>query len=178
MRHSHRAKLFEQLYEHIVALLNKEEDSPEFRNLLNIVGKPSSKYDVGPHRFYGFHKFGFDMTYETSLRVFYTCTFEFDTAGTRSREVQQYRGSLPMGIRWTDSCAEVERKFGVKPESPGGWVPGCQSASCDAKSRASSFWQHYECPPYRYTLIFEREEGGLGLLGMRLLGRDVAANET
>jgi hypothetical protein len=168
LRHSHRARIFEHLYEPIVALYNKCEDSTEFKNLLDLVGSPSSQFDVGHHRFYNFYKFGFILQYEKSLNIFSSITFEYDTAGTRAREVERYKGALPAAIMWSDSCAEVERKLGTKPERAG-WVSGCDSSSCDPRSQASDYWQHYECPPFRYTLIFESEEQGLSLLAMRLL---------
>jgi hypothetical protein len=156
------------LCELVMELIGKRDDSPEFQNFLRVVGEPSTVDKVGSMKSYSFYQLGLDFDYETVRQSFDSITFELDTAGIRSGEIQPYTHDLPVGIKLTDSCAEVERKLGVKPESSY-WVEGCQSSHCDAKSRASDYWQHYQVPPYYFTFIFDSPEGGLHLLGVDLL---------
>jgi hypothetical protein len=149
----------EDLFIQLVSLLHKPDDSEEFERLIEVIGKPIRQYDIRSHRFCGLN-----LTYDIAHEGFNHVTFHFDTAGVRSGGINPYRGNLPCGIMWTDSCLIAEQKLGVKPERAG-WVPGCD-CSVDPKSRASNYWQHYGVPPFHFTLIFESEEGGLGLVGM------------
>jgi hypothetical protein len=176
MRHSDQAKIFEKLYERIIPLFRKANDSWEFAQLLDLVGMAPDESVARGYRFYNYWNFGFILIYDVPARRFRSVGFEYDTAGTRAREVNQYKGDLPAGIKWSDSCTEVERKLGIKPVHAG-WDRGCDSASCDAESRASSYSQRYECPPYQYNLTFGTDKGGLGHLEMRTLAKTIAANE-
>ena len=158
-------------------LFGKRDTSGEFLRVLALAGELSETYEIRTTRFYNFRQSGLDIWYELERESFYSIGFEFDTAGVRSGGIKPYEGDLPAGIKRSDSCEEVERKLGTKPEHSG-WVRGCQSSSCDVKSRASSYWQHYTVPPYHFTIIFDSPEGGLHLLGMRLLSHEKAADKT
>jgi hypothetical protein len=150
----------------VSVLLNKRADCPEFSNLIQSIGNPIRQYETRSHRFYDFHQCGLNLSYCISHEEFDSIVFHFDTAGVRSGHIKPYVGDLPAGIKWTDSCSVAEHKLGTKPERVG-WVAGCDSASCDARSRASDFWQHYDVPPFHYTLVFESDQGGLGMVSMR-----------
>jgi len=163
MKHARRVQFCDDLYARVFELLGKREDSNEYQKFVHIMGKPCHNSAAGPYRVFSFHKLGLLIDYDTRLEGFSSITFQFDTASVRLGTVTPYRGGLPFDIKRTDDVYEVERKVGVKPESAG-WVKGCQSPSCDAKSRASDYWQHYDVPPYRLTAIFDSPHDGLGML--------------
>ncbi len=149
----------------VTDVLNKSKKSEEFKTLLAAVGDPSRQFEVGPARFYDFHQCGLDLTYHVEHDKFWMATFEYDTAGVRSGEVHKYNGDLPGGIEWSDSCAVVDQKLGIKAYDEG-WVSGCTSTSCDIKSRNADYWKHYQLAKYEMTLIFESDEGGLGMVSL------------
>jgi len=149
----------------VTGVLHKSEDSSEFRALLTAAGDPSHKFEVGTVRFYNFAQCGLDLTYHMEHDKFWMATFEYDTAGVRAGEVQKYTGDLPAGIRWSDTCNEVEEKLGIMAYREG-WVPGCTSHHCDIKSRNADYWKHYHFAHYEMTLIFESEDTGLGMVSL------------
>jgi hypothetical protein len=164
-----RAMVFALLYERAMAILNESEDSSQFNRFLELVGEPSNQYDIRTHRTFDFYKFGISLGYEISLKRFFLVEFMFDTHGIRDGDVERYEGTLPMGLKWSDSGAEAEAKFGIAPKSAR-WIQGCQHSSCDAKNQECHFRQKYVKSSLHYTLIFENAEGGLGFVGVSTPG--------
>lgn len=152
------------LYDHTVELLGKYHDGPELAEFMRLIGRPTDIGSTRTSKFFYYWDLGFSIT--SISGVIAMATFCHDTASIRSGREAKYSGYLPAGIQWTDTCKQAEEKLGRSPESVG-WVRGCQSESCDEISRASDFWQHYEIPPFHYTLIFRNEKDGLGLLAVR-----------
>jgi hypothetical protein len=107
--------------------------------------------------------------YNLQEERFTSFSLHHDTASVRAGSIVPYGGELPCGIQWTDSCVEIERKLAVE-STKGEWIPGCTGSSCDAQSRAASYWKYYEVGPHRYTLIFDSEDGGLGMFSLDLRG--------
>jgi hypothetical protein len=150
------------LGELIFDLLRRPLCGSEFRRLLEFIGKPDQDSTVGSTRFFIFRRFGVHLFYELSREVFYSITFVFDSAAIRYGEERPYLAKLPLGIENTDNVHEVELKLGLSPRLTD-WLQGCENG-CDPKSRARAYWQHYDVPPHRVTVIFDTFNSHLDML--------------
>lgn len=160
----------ENLPEQLIKLFEKDDQSEEFLEIVQAIGKPSSRYEIRNHRFYDFDHCGLALIYNQHTKRFESVSFMFDTVSNRLGQVSRYQGNLPAGILWSDSCLEIEAKFGVKAFRER-WVQGCSSNSCTPGSKDRSYWKDYKIASVEYCLIFASEYGGLGMVSIRPFSR-------
>jgi hypothetical protein len=159
----------DNLYEKLLNLMQKSEDSEEFRELVNLIGNASDIHEYSCSRWHDFWRYGLSLAYDIGDQVFYGLQFHFDTTAVRSGAVIPYASRLPAELAPHDSCTDVERKLGVAP-TKAEWRQGYQGNSCDPKSRAKSYWQFYSVAQIDYIVSFKSEiDGGINELVMNLI---------
>lgn len=130
-------------------MLGKEIDAPEFKRLLEDIGKPSSVYEADENTIYEFYEHGFGMACNRTNKRFWMLSFEFATLPVKDGLMKPFSEELHAGIVSTDRAADIEAKLGVKPKS---FREFKTNRKCTGK---------YELFPYHFTCVFESAEGVL-----------------
>jgi hypothetical protein len=110
------------MYELILNLLGKSIESPEYQDLLQSTGAPSSVYDVpiseaDSLRMFEFYNFGFGLAYSLSSSCFRTIGCEYQIEAAALRPMLPFPDAGPVGIKPQDSKRTVQKKMAVLPRS-------------------------------------------------------------
>lgn len=138
----------EKLYELILDILGKRDDSPEFIKLTSL-RKPSKIYDAEGSIIYEFSSLGFGMAYDQARTKFWMAGFEFGTKPVKDGTMLPFPENLHLGISNSDGPNEIERKLGVKAVS-------FRSLGGDSRYRG-----RYKLPPYTFECVFSSQTGPL-----------------
>ena len=109
------------MFELILSLLGKSIDGPEFRQLVQQIGAPSSVYDVpidetNTLRMFEFYEFGFGVAYNLQSNAFRTIGCEY-CSPSKLRPMEPFPEPGPSGIDPKDSKRAVQKKMTVLPIS-------------------------------------------------------------
>ncbi len=105
----------------ILSLLGKTIDGPEYRRLLQELGKPSTMYDVPINeentlRMVEFYDFGFGASYSLQANLFRMIGFEYHST-SKIRPMKPFSEPGPSGIDHQDSKRAVQKKMALLPIS-------------------------------------------------------------
>jgi hypothetical protein len=153
-----------KLYDQLFNLLGKRSDAPEFKQVVEDIGKPSRVYESDVNIIYEFAEYGFGMICNQTNNRFWMLGFEFTTQPVKSGAMQPFPEELHAGIISADSPTEVEAKLGVKPKS---FKEFKMNKKCTGK---------YELLPYHFTCIFESAQGSLAGMTVHSLESSTSTN--
>ncbi|CAN5423731.1 hypothetical protein BH10CYA1_BH10CYA1_02900 [soil metagenome] len=109
------------MFDLILSLLGKSIDGPEYRQLMQEIGTPSTVYDVPINekstlRMIEFYRFGFGASYNLQANSFRTIGIEYRSP-SKIRPMEPFPEPGPGGIDHQDSKRAVQKKMALLPIS-------------------------------------------------------------